>query len=368
MLSYLKLINFRNYREMEFSPQEGFLVVSGPNGSGKSNLLESIFYLGSGYSNRQVRDEILIRWGESFFSLKGTVVQGGLEYALEIVYSSEQRRKVFKINGKRSRPGSAVGILPVVIFSPQDLSLVQGGPVYRRRFLDLLVAQLRPQHSADLLQYRTALLQRNRLLRGSAFAPAELLPWDEQLAAIGTRIWKRRIAVLERLLFFCSDSFTSLSGGGVLTGRYLSRVAGGGCASTEDPEYRMNFLKALQRSREMDRRLKATTVGPHRDDFQLLFNGHEARFFSSQGEQRLMALALKMAHYRLLSAERRADPVLLLDDVFSELDERRRRLVFEQIRGGSQVIATMSGMPHGGYSGKEQLTESITLYRFEKRV
>lgn len=368
MLSYLKLKNFRNYQEMEFSPQEGFLIVSGPNGSGKSNLLESIFYLGSGYSNRQVRDEILVKWGESFFSLKGTVVQGGLEYALEVIYSSEQRRKVVRINGKRSRPGNAAGVLPVVIFSPQDLLLIQGGPVFRRRFLDLLATQLCPQHSADLLQYRAALLQRNRLLRSSDFTAALLLPWDEQLAASGTRIWKRRNAVLEKLLFFCSSLFASLSGGGALTGRYLSQVADGECETKDPSEYRRNFLRALQRSRELERRLKATTVGPHRDDFQLLFNGHEARFFSSQGEQRLMALALKVAHYQLLSAERKADPVLLLDDVFSELDERRRRLVFEQIRGCRQVIATMSGAPHGGYGKKEQLTPNITLYHFERRV
>lgn len=361
MLTFLRLQNFRNYKELEFSPADGFLILSGLNGTGKSNLLESIFYLGTGYSNRQARDEVLMRWGASFFTITGTIIQKDLEYTLHVVYNSKQKRKTTKINGKRALPGNCANLLPVVIFSPQDLHIIQGGPAGRRRFLDLVVSQIRPQHSVDLHQYHTALIQRNKLLRRQVFSDAELYPWDGQLATVGARLWKRRVDTFKKILSSISGFFPALSDGEALTGKYLSQVA---AADTDGAgEYQNNFLAALKKARQNDRRLKMTTLGPHRDDFQMYLNGREARFYASQGEQRLIALALKIAHYKLIALEQGLEPLLLLDDVFSELDERRKSLVIKELRESSQVIATTTHFLQKGYSRKDQLTDQISLYQ-----
>jgi len=363
MLTFMKLQNFRNYKELEFNLTDGFLILSGLNGTGKSNLLESIFYLGTGYSNRQARDDVLIMWGAPFFTINGIVIQRGLEYTLDIIYNSKQKRKITKINGKKTLSGNCANLLPVVIFSPQDLQIIQGGPAGRRIFLDLVVSQLKPQHNVDLHQYRVALAQRNKLLRSQVFSDAELYPWDRQLATVGARIWKRRVDVFKQIISIISGFFPDLSDGESLMGKYVSQVVTTDANGVSD--YQNSFLAALKGAREYDQRLKMTTLGPHRDDFQMYLNGREARFYASQGEQRLITLALKIAHYKLIASEQGLEPLLLLDDVFSELDERRRCLVIRELQEGSQVIATTVNFLKKGYSRKDKLTDDIYLYQLK---
>lgn len=360
MLKYLYLQNFRNYQHIEFKPDAGFLILTGANGTGKSNLLESIFYLGTGYSFRQARDDNLVRFGSGYFVIRGVINRKGIDYDIEVIYRQDQRRKITKINKKSALPGSCANYLPVVIFSPLDLMLVKGGPSGRRRFLDLVVGQLRPQHSKDLHYYNSVLLQRNKQLRGANISDKELLPWDQQLASVGARIWKRRISVLSQLLSCSSEVFTSLSSGRILEGKYRSKISN---TETGDEirQYQYLFIESLKKARPHDRRVKATTVGPHRDDFDLYLNKREARLYASQGEQRLISLALKIGHYRLLSQEQHLEPLLLLDDVFSELDEKHRVFVLEGMKQGSQVIATTTTSFKDGSVAKKNLTDDIVM-------
>jgi len=363
MLVRLKLTNFRNFQDLEFIPYEGFTVLNGPNGSGKSNLLESIYYLGVGYSYRQMRDENLVRWSADFFSIRGEVRQGSRQphtCRLESAYQVATRRKITKINGKRELPGKGAAYLPVVIFSPQDLLLIQGSPVLRRRFLDLVVTQGWPQHAADINYYRVVLLQRNKLLRQGVELHSQLEPWDEQLIAAGSRIISRRLAVLARLLEKGRQVFETLGGSGALTGAYVSQVLP--CTEAlpraDEAACRDLFHTALKNARPLEERVRMTTLGPHRDDLKFFLDGHEVRLYCSQGEQRLVALSLKIGQSRILAEERQFEPLLLLDDVFSELDEKRRSQVLNEFCTHRQVIATTVAYS-GDYVDKYQLTPDI---------
>jgi DNA replication and repair protein RecF len=361
MLKGIHLYSFRNYRELEFAPAEGFMILSGANGSGKSNLCESIYYLGSGYSYRQCHDEALINTGSRFFAIKGEVRYGKLAYVLEAGYQDEPRRKIFKVNGKRVMPGKAASYFPAVIFSPADLLLLQGSPPVRRRFLDLVTSQVRPQHAAALHHYQGILLQRNNLLKQGVRQESLLHPWDEQLIAAGSSVIAGRLSVLRQLLDLSREIFHVLGGNGALSGSYQSQVAVGS-GELDEMSCRELFRQALERSREREQRFKATIVGPHRDDLRFYLAEHEARIFCSQGEQRLIALSLKIAQNLLLAAELENEPLLLLDDVFSELDRKRRGLLLQEFCRHQQVIATTTGY-NGNYTDKREITPEITVYQ-----
>ncbi len=336
------------------------MILTGANGTGKSNLLESIFYLGTGYSFRQARDNNLVRFGSNYFVIRGIVSSRGIDYQIEISYRQDKGRKTTKINKKSASPSSCSSYLPVVIFSPQDLMLVKGGPSGRRRFIDLVVGQIKPQHSKDLNYYNNVLLQRNKQLRGSSVSDKQLLPWDQQLASIGGRIWKRRVTTLAQLLDYSSVIFSSLSRERILEGEYISKIYNLN-KDDEIGKYQNLFMESLIKVRSRDRRVKSTTVGPHRDDIRLYLNKRDARLFASQGEQRLISLALKIGHYQLLSDERHLEPLLLLDDVFSELDDKHRIFVLESMKKGSQVIATTTTTVKEGSVVKKKLTDDIEM-------
>ncbi len=366
MLKYLFLQNFRSFKKLEFEPKAGFLILTGANGTGKSNILESIFYLGAGYSFRQVRDDNLINFGCNYFIIRGIIEHRGIDNTIEVVYTSEQRRKTTKINKKNIMAGSSPHYLPVVIFSPLDLMLVKGGPSGRRRFIDLIAGQLRPQHGRDLHDYNSILQQRNKQLRGAGVSDEELIPWERQLASVGARIWKRRLAVLHQLLAYSAEAFACLSEGKVIEGIYKTQ-AGEVAREMESDQYQQILLESLARTRNYNRRVRTTTVGPHRDDFILYLNKREARLYASQGEQRLISLALKIGHYRILSQLQQMDPLLLLDDVFSELDEKHRVFVLEGMKQGSQVIAATTTSFRDGSVEKENITDNIMMVYQKKR-
>ncbi|MGD0152761.1 MAG: DNA replication and repair protein RecF [Thermacetogeniaceae bacterium] len=363
MLENLHLRFFRNYESLDWQPGNGFTVLSGPNGAGKSNLLEGIFYLGAGYPYRQAQDEALVHWGADFFVIRGSVLQNGLRYDLEIAYQLETKHKITRINGKRGLPGACTACLPVVIFSPADLLLIQGAPGLRRRFLDLVVTQSRPQHAADLHDYSGILTQRNNLLRHGVFQRAEMQSWDEQLVAVGARVISRRLSVFKTLMDLSRVVFASLSRNGELDGVYISQTIPPGSTEENEDFYRRAFKDALERRRSLDERLHMTTTGPHRDDLRFFLRGHEAQFYCSQGEQRLIALSLKMAQNRLLSSVQSSDALLLLDDVFSELDTVHREKVFQELSRSRQVIATTTSFLEEGDAATGQLTPEIALFQ-----
>jgi DNA replication and repair protein RecF len=360
MLKYLYLQNFRNYEQLELKPDKGFLILTGDNGTGKSNLLESIFYLGTGYSFRQVKDDNLLRFGADHFIIRGIVDNNGIDYNIEVTYRKDKHKKTIKINNKSALPGSCASYLPVVIFSPLDLILVKGGPAGRRRFLDQVVGQLRPQHNKDLHYYNNVIMQRNKQLRTEKKSDEHLLPWDQQLVSVGSIIWKRRVTVLSQLLYYSKGVINSLSRGRELEGRYKSQI----CDIEKDDDldkYKFLFSEAVKKARPYDRRVGFTTVGPHRDDFELYLNKREGRLYASQGEQRLISLALKIGQYYMLSQQDYLEPLLLLDDVFSELDAKHKLFVLEGMKKGSQVIATTTTPFKDGVVEKKFLTDDIIM-------
>lgn len=366
MLLRLQLVNFRNYRELSFAPPLGLTVLSGPNGSGKSNLLEGIHLLGTGYSFRQVHDESLVRWGADFFAVRGEIGRKageGTGYLLETVYQRSTRRKITRVNGKRELPSKVASLFPLVLFSPQDLLLIQGAPALRRRFLDVVITQCRPQHASDLHSYQSILQQRNNLLRRGGYRQGELDPWNLQLVTVGARILRRRLSAFRSLMRLVQEAYLHLGGSGEIAGEYAFQTPAGRIAVDEGTCLEM-LQKALSGSRCYEERFRATVVGPHRDDLKFFRDGHEVRLYSSQGEQRLLALALKIGHYRLLSRELGETPLLLLDDVFSELDEERRQRVIISFTGGGQVLATSAGLliDPGQIDAVVGLTPEINAY------
>lgn len=311
----------------------------GPNGAGKTNVLEALYYLALARSPRTARDGDLLHVGSDAFHIRAEV--GGK--LIEARYSGN-RGKGFSVNGTPcGRLADLYGHLTAVFFSPDDLWLAKGSPSVRRRLLDGLLLQARPVYAATLAGYEDALAQRNALLRevrARRGSPALLEIWDEPLVEYGVGLARRRAGAVEVVGAAASDAYARLAPGEVLTCRYASGIGAGWSAE----EYRAALAAA--RREEMERGY--TLVGPHRDDLVLEVDGKPLRGFASQGQQRTAVLALRLAERTALRRATGREPVLLLDDVLSELDEARRRALGRLVIGGGQVFLTATdaeGLP-----------------------
>jgi DNA replication and repair protein RecF len=339
-LNWLEVRTFRCYDSLRFEPASAMNVLVGNNGAGKTSVLEAIGYLGLLRSFRGVGDEALIA-----ATADGAVVRGEFSVAsgsvrVEAELPRRERRTVL-LNGKRPhRNRDVLGQVPIVVFHPDDLDLVKGGPSLRRRYLDDLAAQLRPQAVADQQDYDKTLRQRNALLRrqGRGTDPKALDAWDEQIAAAGARVFAQRMRTLGELDAHLASAYRLVGASGDLTWDYASNWGASLASATEDAEAQLADALTARRERDLDQRI--TTAGPHRDDPTLLIDGRPARTMASQGEQRTAALAMRFAAYRVLSQERDVLPILLLDDVFSELDPTRSEGVVALIDGGQVFVTT----------------------------
>jgi DNA replication and repair protein RecF len=344
-LAWLELHNFRSYERLRFEPDRGVNVLIGPNGAGKTSLLEAIGYLSLQKSFRRTPDGALIRIGE-----ESAVIRGGFEDGAGIVdvaveVPSQGRRQVL-VNGKRpGRLADVASTVPVVAFLPDDLDVVKRGPSYRREYLDDLGAQLAPTVGADQSEYEQSLRQRNALLRqhGRHTDLMTLDVWDARLAEAGGRVVANRLALLARLRDRLSDSYRTVGGAG--EGALLPIYSAAWCEigppgeESSFEEYASSLLRALEARRERDLEVRSTSVGPHRDDPGFELDGRDVRVQASQGEQRSVALSLRIAAYQLLEQRHGRPPILLLDDVFSELDPERAAGVTELLPRG-QVFVT----------------------------
>lgn len=345
-LETLQLRDFRNYAAaaLQFCP--GLNVVYGANAQGKTNLLEAVHFLATGRSHRTARDHELIRHGQTDLQLNATVRRktGALTLALQL---AQGRRKSVRINGAPERKiAQLVGKLAVVFFSPDDLQLVKGAPTLRRRFLDIEIAQISATYLHYLMLYARLLSQRNALLKQerSTTAAATLEVLDEQLAAAGAQLICRRHSAVARLQPLAQQYHAMLAGGReTLSLRYDCQIIAG------MQEISPTIVEAALRERLLERRkddlLRAvTTVGPHRDDLVLTVDDQPARNFASQGQQRTAVLALKLAELAYMGAEIGEAPVLLLDDVVSELDPERRRFLLAAVETGTQAFLTCTDL------------------------
>lgn len=341
----LKLNDFRNYESLRLAPGRGLNVIVGENAQGKTNAVEAIFLCAFGRSHRTPRDAELIRSGMSGFYVGLDVATAAGSRSIEIKLREGERKQLFVDRLQCERSGDLMGVLNVVMFSPEDLSLIKGGPAERRHFLDMELSQLRPAYYMALQRYNKALRERNALLRPEAVKERtgealrrELYVWDEQLISLGADIMKRRAAFIEKLAGIAAPLHREISGGReTLTLEYDPNVKANG-RSLEDA-----FADALYGSVAEDIRRGYTTFGPHRDDIAISLSGANVRTYGSQGQQRTAALSMKLSELELLREDRGEPPVLLLDDVLSELDDLRQRALLEAMRD-CQSFLTCTGL------------------------
>ena len=326
----LSLKNFRNYEQAIITPDSGVTVFTGPNAQGKTNILEALHLCCLGRSHRTSRDEELIRWGADSARVQIETKQLDGTHDVTILLSKTQKKKKTVRIGARpaERIGELFGHVCGVLFSPEDLSIVKDGPAERRRFLDMQLSQLRPQYFYSLQRAVRTLNQRNALLKEIARTPS-LLPtldmWDEQLARVGAEIAQNRREAVAFLSDEAKKAHASLTDGREeLRLWYISQTA-------DAPDAAEQLLTRLRAARSEDLRRMTTTVGIHRDDMGVTINGKEARTFASQGQQRSAVLSLKLAQLEMAAKETGEAPILMLDDVMSELDPNRRRQLIERI-------------------------------------
>lgn len=338
-LKDIKLCNFRNYKEQVLAFDEGFNFLAGNNAQGKTNLMEAIYMLSAGRSFRTSMDSELVRWGSSALYIKGTIVTGEGEKAIEIAMGGNNKR--IKVNGVLlGKRGDLFGKFISVIFSPEELKLVKEGPSYRRKFMDQGVTQVKPSYYYLLINYKRILFQRNSLLRDWLSGKADtdvLAVWDKQLAGYGARI------VFERYRFVRALSILArLVHGKITNGEENLNIRYQSCVDIKEDigpeEIRQQFVQNLESARARDVKTGVTNFGPHREDLEVMINGVDARKFGSQGQQRTAALSMKLSEIELLKSETGECPVLLLDDVMSELDPSRQEYVLGNLAGVQTFI------------------------------
>jgi DNA replication and repair protein RecF len=388
-LKSLHLKQFRNYhnQQVEFSAPKTILV--GDNAQGKSNLLEAVELLATLRSHRALRDRELVLEGEPIGQIAATLERNLSPVDLTLVLRSNGRRTV-SLNGETLRRQlDFLGVLNAVQFSSLDLELVRGSPGERRDWLDTLLTQLEPIYAYILQQYNTVLRQRNALLKQQRLGDGmiELNPelpdrwveesggnlvdrvdaadsadltqlaiWDAQLAAIGARVIRRRARVLERLVPLAQDWHQSISNS---TEHLEIRYAPNVNSEADDPALiQQAFLEKLQRRAVAERHQGTTLVGPHRDEVEFIINQTPARQYGSQGQQRTLVLALKLAELKLIESVIGEPPLLLLDDVLAELDLNRQNRLLETIQDHFQTLITTT---HLGSFDAEWLKSSQIL-------
>ena len=329
IISHVQLTNFRSYETCALAPCEGVNVLLGDNGQGKTNVLEALYLCCTGRSHRTRQDRELIRWGTDFASVKVEAQRRDGSHQVEIVLPAMGRRKLKIAGQEASKSGELMGHVTGVLFSPEDLRTVKDGPAERRRFVDMALSQIRPAYYYVLQRYARALKQRNEVLKAANLQPALLSTldsWDEQLAAAGAELTRQRQAYIARLNAAAGETHREISDGRErLEIRYAPSVRHG-------DEVQEN-LDALFAARENDLRRMTTSVGAHRDAVLMLIGDRDVRAFGSQGQQRTAALAMRLAELRVMGEVMEEPPMLMLDDVMSELDPSRRRQLVGHLKG-----------------------------------
>jgi len=329
-ITSIQLKNFRNLLEQRVELTPGINIFYGDNGQGKTNFLESLYFCAVGRSHRAVSDMELVAFDESDAFIQLKYSEGTVHVHLGA------GKKGMTVNGVPVKKlGDLLGNLIVVMFSPEDLDLIKDGPGVRRKFMDMEICKLSPLYYHELLSYYRALRQRNKLLKSIAIGRGvvDTIPvWDEALVNHGTKVYRLRKKFAEEIGEIAAEIYRKISGGrekiGVL---YRPNIT---------PE---NYADKLSKALDRDLKLTTTTIGVHKDDLQIQINSRDIRAFGSQGQQRTASLSLKLAEIELIKNIRDKSPVLLLDDVLSELDEKRQSYLLSSIEG-IQTIITCTGM------------------------
>ncbi len=333
-INNLALSNFRNYENLNISFSKGTNILYGDNAQGKTNILESIYMSATTKSHRGSRDKDIIRFGEEESHIRVDLKKRDVSHRIDM-HIRKNKSKGVAIDGISIRRSAEIfGVINIIIFSPEDLNIIKSSPVERRRFIDMELCQLSRIYYGNLANYNKILNQRNNLLKQIAFNRSlidTLDIWDNQLANYGIKIIKERnnfINMINEIISGIHDRLTL--GKEKLVLKYNKSVE-------ED-----DFLSILEKKRETDLKYQSTQYGPHRDDMAFIINDMDVKMFGSQGQQRTATLSLKLAEIELVKQIINDNPILLLDDVMSELDKSRRNALIEGIKD-IQTIITCTG-------------------------
>lgn len=338
--------NYRNYDALTLDSFGNVNLIIGRNAQGKTNLLEALLVLALTKSHRTSKDKELIAFGNNQAIVFAEVEKKYGTVNLELQLSNMGKKA--KINSLEQRKLSDfVGTLNAVMFAPEDLEIVKGTPGVRRRFLDMEIGQVQPSYLFHLQQYQKILLQRNNLLKQSFGKGPEILTmldiWNEQLAQHGVKIIKKRKQFIRKLQKWAQGIHEGITGGGEKL--ELSYIPSFGEADEEDEAVLLEqFMIKLSQTKDQEIRRGVTLCGPHRDDLAFYINGNEAQIYGSQGQQRTTALSLKLAEIELIHEEIGEYPILLLDDVLSELDPYRQTQLIETFQSKVQTFITATGI------------------------
>jgi DNA replication and repair protein RecF len=369
-LNNLELINFRNYKSVKLNFKNGTILIVGDNGQGKTNLLESIHYISSGKSHRTSDQDELINWDSDYAILRASLGNSMEDTAdsskqlIEIELNKKSNIKI-RIDGVYYRRKSDfTSIIPSVIFSPDDLRFIKAGPSSRRDFLDDILEKLQSKYTAQRLNYQKILNQRNSLLKSmigpeQAYGNSTMEAWDENLVQHGSEIIEKRCSLLESIRekfvkymnYFFPDIQADIFY--IFSWDRSIRVALTGAALNNPVNLQDSIISVkdifntkLKQGFKKDLLFKTTLVGPHRDDLLITINGKDLRSFGSQGQQRIASISLKLCEIHILEEELRTEPILLLDDVLSELDNERRNKLIEIIKNKFQTLVTTTNLSY----------------------
>ena len=335
IIKSLELQNFRNYRDLKIDFSSGTNILYGLNAQGKTNILEAIYLCATTKSHKNSKDKEMICFGEEEAHIRTLIFKDDMEEKIDMHLRSSKSKGIAINNQKIKKAAELLGLLNVVLFSPEDLGIIKNGPSERRRFIDMELCQLDQFYLYNLNNYNKIVNQRNKLIKDLYVNPDlgdTLSIWDSQLVSYGSKIIERRRKFIQHLNEIIKEIHFKLTGNAEnLMIQYEPDVV--------EEEYE-NKLKVNQYK---DLKLKQTSVGPHRDDFTFIINGNDVRKFGSQGQQRTAALSLKLAEIELVKKTVKDTPVLLLDDVLSELDSNRQNYLLNHIKD-IQTIITCTGL------------------------
>ncbi len=347
-LHALRLWRFRNYERAQIEPSLRVNILLGANAQGKTNLLEAIYYLSALRPLRPVREVDLIQWGATEMRLYAQYEIDGLTDDIQIRLPLQGKRAIWLNEQPVAKQSALVGKLSVVCFTAQDLTIIRGEPADRRRFLDAELSLLSHRYLYSLAHYKRALEQRNNLLRGylEGVATLDSLPeWNAQLVKYGARLFHARRQFLERLNALALSTHRALTHDAeTMTLQYLPGLPVREPTPEKEEDWSDALLSALHLSAGEELRRGTTLYGPHRDDFLIQVQGYEARLYASQGQQRTCALSLRLSEVSLVESIRNAPPIVLLDDVFSDLDPARRRHLVEFLTPRTQTFITCTDL------------------------
>lgn len=338
----LNLVNFRNYSKLSCDFNRRFNIIYGRNAQGKTNILEAIFLCSSGRSHRTRKDLELVKFGEDSYYININVFRQYRENDIEILYSKIDGKKI-KLNEIPVKKNvELMGKLNTVMFSPEDLYIIKGSPSERRRFIDIAISQIKPSYFYNLQRYSKILSQRNHLLKEiskNKQVSSTLEIWSEGLADTGAKIIIERKKFIEKLNEIVKEKHRELTAGKEIPNiRYESSVR-----ISEDNNIKQikdNFMKNLEEVKDRELKICTTLIGPQRDDIDIYVNDNNVKLYGSQGQQRTIVLSLKLSEVDIVQSLTGELPVLLLDDVLSELDEKRQEYLLNSIKNLQVFITT----------------------------